>query len=276
MNRKFMNHAHVGDYMDVDAGLRMHYLRQGQGKPLVLIHSYGQSLYTWRNNFFALSQAYDVIALDLMGCGYSDCPHKGYTIAQQAHAIDALVNELGLENVYLLGFSLGGVIALEYIEQHPGRVPQAMILSPGAMTQTMPKYVRMLDSSLFSGAYLKMLNLNTTQELLYLVLFDRTATGEEHLQGYYAPFRNPGTRKALGQNLRRFDERPTMDALHLIQSEILLARGSEDTWHTQQDMQLYHGAIRGSAAMVIRNAGHLAHEEKWDKVNQLILEFFER
>ena len=53
---------------------RIHYIEAGTGEPLILVHTVGQSLYTWRRVFNRLSEHYRVIAPDLLGHGYSDRP----------------------------------------------------------------------------------------------------------------------------------------------------------------------------------------------------------
>ena len=80
----FINSEKVGDFVEITLPAsgedeegeiaRIHYLEAGVGEPLLLIHSLGQSLYTWRNVFAELSDNYRVIAIDLPGHGYSSRP----------------------------------------------------------------------------------------------------------------------------------------------------------------------------------------------------------
>ena len=69
--RAFSNNPNTGDYIDFE-GVRMHYLEKGAGRPVLLVHGIGQSLYTWHKNIDALAESFHVFAPDLLGYGYSN------------------------------------------------------------------------------------------------------------------------------------------------------------------------------------------------------------
>ena len=69
--------------------LRIHYMDEGDGEPLVLVHTIGQSIYTWRCLYASLTQHYRVIAVDMPGFGYSSRPDVySYTIEEQSKALE--------------------------------------------------------------------------------------------------------------------------------------------------------------------------------------------
>ncbi len=92
----------------------MHYIRAGQGDPVVLLHGWPTTWFEWRNVISNLAQHYTVIAPDNRGLGNSSRPATGYdrlTLAQDTHA---LVQQLGFNQIYLVGHDLGGQIAYAY------------------------------------------------------------------------------------------------------------------------------------------------------------------
>ena len=116
-------------YETVD-GLRLRYVRRGQGPPVVLLHGLAASLYTWKDVLPALAAHHDVIALDLPGFGRSPVPAAG--LPGDMSGVVAGVTEvfavLGLDRPHVAGNSLGGAIALELAAA--GRVASATALSP--------------------------------------------------------------------------------------------------------------------------------------------------
>src|SRR5215213_1206291 len=111
-------------------GLNIHYQQAGSGPDAVLIHGLTGDLSIWFlcRAMQALSQSRRVTAYDLRGHGYSDAPPTGYTSADHAADLFALLDELKIERATLVGHSFGGVIALHAAVLRPDRV-DALVLS---------------------------------------------------------------------------------------------------------------------------------------------------
>ncbi|MFD9733258.1 alpha/beta fold hydrolase [Umezawaea sp. NPDC059074] len=116
-NRRFTH-----EFADVD-GVRMHYVKGGTGKPLVLLHGWPQSWYEWRGIMPQLAEQYTVYALDLPGLGDSTGSPSGYdkrTLARYVHGL--LVDQLGLTDIRLVAHDLGAGVGVQYASQFPGEV----------------------------------------------------------------------------------------------------------------------------------------------------------
>ncbi len=116
-------------------GVRVHYLRQGQGPPLLLLHGFtvGSSTLTYGPAIGPLSETFDVIAPDLPGYGLSESPETLYTTADYVQFVVKFLDALGLEKVNLVGFSKGGAIALGVGLEHPERLCKLMLVSAYAL-----------------------------------------------------------------------------------------------------------------------------------------------
>jgi pimeloyl-ACP methyl ester carboxylesterase len=130
-------------------GVNIAYSARGKGPPLVLIMGYRLNSTAWPATFIAqLAQRFTVITLDNRGTGRSDKPVTGYAIANMARDVRGLLDELKFERVHMLGYSMGGAIAQEFVRQFPDRV-EGLILSatmaggPGA-TYAEPPVVRVM------------------------------------------------------------------------------------------------------------------------------------
>ena len=104
-------------------GVRLAYRLRGNGPPLVLIMGYRLNSGAWPDAFIdTLAQQFTVITFDNRGTGRSDKPVTGYALANMARDLYELLGELGITSTYLLGYSMGGAIAQEFVRQFPQHV----------------------------------------------------------------------------------------------------------------------------------------------------------
>jgi len=116
-------------------GLRMHAALTGAGRPLVLLHGFTGSAATWASLAARLAPRHQCIALDLIGHGSSGAPADPARYSMECAVADlaGILEALGLPSVDLLGYSLGGRLALQFAAATPTRV-RALVLesaSPG-------------------------------------------------------------------------------------------------------------------------------------------------
>jgi pimeloyl-ACP methyl ester carboxylesterase len=95
-------------------GMTMHYVRAGEGPPLVLLHGWGSTWYMWRKLIGPLAERFTVIAPDLRGIGDSSKEAGGYDKTNLARDVHALVQELDLGPVHIVGHDWGGPVAYLY------------------------------------------------------------------------------------------------------------------------------------------------------------------
>jgi pimeloyl-ACP methyl ester carboxylesterase len=109
-------------YVNVN-GVNIAFCVQGEGPPLVLIMGYRLNSIAWPATFVdVLKRSFTVITLDNRGTGRSDKPLTGYALANMARDVAALLDEIDIESTYVLGYSMGGAIAQEFVRQFPDRV----------------------------------------------------------------------------------------------------------------------------------------------------------
>ena len=129
-------------YLESENGRRVYYEDNGSGeRAIVLIHGWGMSLRMWDTALPVLLDAgFRVIALDHRGCGQSDKDFVDMSIKAIAGDVTELVKSLGLSNVALNGWSLGGAVAVEAANSL-GAGCKALVLTCGAT----PAYLQKAD-----------------------------------------------------------------------------------------------------------------------------------
>lgn len=107
-------------------GHEVFYRREGTGAPMVFLHNGGTSHRTWELLIERYAADHDVIAPDMLGFGRSAHPKIEYSLDLYVEMLDALMDELGLAKVTLLGNCMGSATVLRYAALHPERV-QAVV-----------------------------------------------------------------------------------------------------------------------------------------------------
>jgi pimeloyl-ACP methyl ester carboxylesterase len=118
-------------YFDA-AGVRLRYLEQGTGEPVVLVHGYSNTAGIWSDNRIVqdLSRNYRVIAFDMRGHGKSDKPHDAARYGREMTLdIVRLLDHLGIQRAHIVGYSLGGHLVSHLLTLHPERFLSATLVA---------------------------------------------------------------------------------------------------------------------------------------------------
>ena len=107
--------------------IQLHYIEQGQGAPLMLLHGNGENISYFEYQIPFFSKNYRVIAIDTRGHGQSPRGNKPFTIEQFAEDLHDFMDEKNIEKAILLGFSDGGNIALEFALKYPERINRMIV-----------------------------------------------------------------------------------------------------------------------------------------------------
>jgi pimeloyl-ACP methyl ester carboxylesterase len=100
-------------------GGKIHYSDVGSGDVIVLLHGYLESSEIWNGFAEKLSETFRIISVDLPGCGSSDVYGDTHSMEFMATVIKELLNSIGLRKVFVTGHSLGGYVALAFLELFP-------------------------------------------------------------------------------------------------------------------------------------------------------------
>lgn len=106
--------------------ITLHYVRHGEGFPLILLHGWPEFWYTWRKNIPVLADSFDVIAPDLRGFGKSEKPAgtatEAYTLEHHMNDLLCLLESLQLNRIGIVSHDIGAMVAHLFARRHPDRV----------------------------------------------------------------------------------------------------------------------------------------------------------
>src|SRR5712691_2364715 len=118
----------AGHYADVN-GVKLYYETHGTGRPMILLHGGLGAIEMFGPNLPALAKARQVIAVDLQGHGRTADIDRPLSVELMADDIAALITHLGLASAYVMGYSLGGGVALQVAIRHPEVVRKLVVVS---------------------------------------------------------------------------------------------------------------------------------------------------
>jgi pimeloyl-ACP methyl ester carboxylesterase len=278
--REVVFHSEHSCFIDVD-GIRVHYQDAGDRKApaIVLIHGFASSTLVWSKVFLRLAAAgYRVIAVDMLGYGYSAKPKNGeYTIAGQAKLLTRLLDALEIPRAIFVGSSYGGAVAATCALDYPDRVEKLVIV--GTVNNNRPlafKLMRVFGSPVV-GDVVSPLLIGSRRLLRRRMkrVYDRHAWAmdERRVEARHLPLRAARTQRAIINTVRRWDaERISRDA-HLITQPTLLLWGENDREIPLSDGERLHAEIPGSRLIVFLKCGHLPHEEYPDAFTNVVNDF---
>jgi len=109
--------------------LNVYYEVHGEGGPLILLHGLGSSTRDWQFQLDEFAAHYQVITLDLRGYGQTDHPPGPYSIRLMSQDVIALMDYLEISSFHLLGYSLGGAVALQIAVDHAHRIDKLIVIN---------------------------------------------------------------------------------------------------------------------------------------------------
>lgn len=110
-------------------GVELHHIVEGEGEVLVFIHGLSDNLLYWEPLSTNLKKDFQVVRLDLRGHGQSPLGDEEISIATYADDLKNILDDLGIQKSNLVGFSLGGAVALDFAIKYPDHVSSLVLMS---------------------------------------------------------------------------------------------------------------------------------------------------
>ncbi len=267
-------------------GDRVAYQDAGTGdEALLLIHGMAGSSETWRAVIPRLSKKYRVIAPDLLGHGQSAKPRSDYSLGAFAVWLRDLLDELGVERATVVGQSLGGGVAMQFLYQHPDYVRRLVLISSGGLGPDVGWTLRLLSAP---GAEL----------LLPVVAPPPVVSAGNRIRSWfssggiqsprgaemwsaYSSLADAQTRQAFLKTLRSVVDYhgqavSALNRLHLTSDlPTMVIWGDQDRIIPVEHGYAAQAVRQGSRLEVLEGVGHFPHVERPDEVVELLEDFID-
>ena len=243
----------------------------GSGDPVLLIHGFGASSYSWRHTIEPLAQKYRVITIDLKGFGDSPKPHDdAYSVYEQARLVRNFILENDLKNLHIIGHSYGGGVALVtsvYLSaSNPGLQKSLILIDSIAYPQELPGFIKILATPVLGSLVTYGLpNTFQVKDLLQKVYFDDALIPQDAIDHYATDLGKPGAKYALLTTARQIlppDLQQLANNYANLTVPALIVWGREDEIVPLAIGKRLHENLPNSELVILNDVGHAVQEEK--------------
>jgi pimeloyl-ACP methyl ester carboxylesterase len=253
----------------------------GDQEPVVLVHGLGGQWQNWLENIPRLAQDRRVVAMDLPGFGLTPEPEgdEGITITRYGRWVNELCDRLGLEDIDLVGNSMGGYIAAEVAIQFPQRVARLVLVSAAGISSAEVLEAPILTfgrvaTALASNAAARYRQLASRPIARHLSLalvarHPRLLKPDLAYEGFFKGAGKPGFDDALRASLD-YDFR---DRLSDVKVPTLIVWGERDSIIPVRDADEFERLIDDSRKVVMEDCGHIPMAERPNAFNEVLVDF---
>jgi len=271
-------------------GHELHYIDEGKGKPVVMIHGNPTWSFYFRNLVTCLSKNFRAIALDHIGCGFSDKPDaktSAYTLENRINDFETFISRLNItEKINLVVHDWGGMIGLAYAVRHPERIEKIIITNTSGFflpkEKTFPFVLKFIKYIRFF-AIPAVLGLNAFARGA-LTLACKTKLPEKAKKGLVEPYNSWKNRIATLKFVQdipittKDQSYPVVDHVDrhlkmLPESNLMFLWGAGDFVFDLTFLNEFKRRFPRAKTHVFHDAGHYLFEDKPDETARLINAF---
>ena len=248
---------------------------KGQGEPILLIAGFLCDHTYWSLIMPSLVKEYQVIRVDNRGMGRSSAPDSPYTIQQMADDMAGLLDHLEINQVHVVGHSMGGKIAQELVLNHPPRVKSLILISTFAQVDARLSHVIETWGELLGKIDIKLYE-KVVLPWIFTDEFYTIPGMVEQLIEWAVHYPFPPATHTLYHHSRALLSSNTKDSLHNIHCPTLILVGKQDILTPVKFAQELAAAIPQAELVVIERGGHGVLIESSDAVILQLRQFLAR
>jgi cis-3-alkyl-4-acyloxetan-2-one decarboxylase len=271
-------------------GLKLHYLDEGSGEPVVMLHGNPTWSFYFRHLVDALRGSHRVIVPDHIGCGLSDKPDDSrytYTLASRVDDLELLLDHLGLyRELTLVMHDWGGLIGMAYAARHPERIARLVVSNTAAFhkpsAKPMPRALAICRDSSVGAFLVRGLNLFCTGTAW--IGCKRQPMTRELREAYVAPYDSWSHRIAILRFVQDIPLSPgdrgyelvssVQDCLGLLRGvPMLVVWGMRDFVFDHHFLEEWTRRFPEARVHRFPQAGHYVFEDEADAINGLVSKF---
>ena len=251
-------------YLTAPDGTRLRYTDRGEGeRTIVLVHGWKGSHRLWDPAVYRLAERFRVVAFDNRGMGESDKPGGPYDFDVLADDLGFVLEELGVEDATLVGWSMGCSISLQYLERGGGRVGRLVLVNGPIVLRSSADFPFGMENEQLDG-YLDSLAERWPQaELDFVRGSMRDPDGAFSQFSFQVAMQTP--LEMAMRIVRAQGELDHREALANLEQPVLALYGGHDPYYPEALAEWIADRARDGRYEIFENSAHAAHHDEADR-----------
>jgi len=273
-----MDHQEVKQsFLEID-GDKIAYLESGIGETILLVHGITTYSFIWQDIIPILSKNYNVIAIDLLGCGDSDKPlDKSYSLTTHALTIYKFVKAKWINKFHFVGHDLGGGIAQIFAVNYSELLFDFSVLNSVAYNFWPVQPIIAMRTPIVRQLAMATLDLGVFKIIIRRGVYNKERVTDELMKYFWKPMLTPEGRKGFlhfAECLNNKNLTDISDKLHATKLPLLIIRGNSDLYLSSEISQKLHKNISSSKLVIVPKAGHFIQVDEPALICNLMIDFF--
>ncbi len=282
----FLKIENFGDARAAGDGLDYHFVDEGTGEAVVMLHGNPTWSFYYRRLITALKDVgYRAVAVDHIGCGLSDKPQDyEYTLENHIRNFEYFIEKKELKNITLVVHDWGGAIGMGYATRHPENVKKIIVTNTAAFrSDFIPLRINICKIPIFGDIAIRCFNA-FAGAAVYMAVEKRERMDEMVKAGFLAPYNNYHNRIAtlrFVQDIPMGPSHPTYktlldieEKLHLLKDKpMMVVWGAKDFCFTVEFMKKWKKLFPAADVRNITDAGHYVLEDAHERIIPWVKKF---
>ena len=263
-------------YCDIE-GHRLAYYRAGEGRTILFVHGITTYSFIWRNIIPFFESDFQVLCVDLLGCGDSDKPLRlSFSVKNHALVLKKFLEQLGIERIHFVGHDIGGGIGQVFAVNYPGSVYDLTLINSVAYDFWPVQPIIAMRTPIIRQMAMATLDLGALRLIVKRGLYHKERLTPELMAFFWKPMKSKQGRKGFLRFAECLENRHLMEIeaqLHQLPLPVLIIRGEADLYLSQAISEKLNNNIPNSRLVKIPTGGHFIQEDEPERVARAIRQF---
>jgi pimeloyl-ACP methyl ester carboxylesterase len=253
------------------------YFREGNGGTILFVHGITTYSFIWRNVIPYFDGGYDLIVIDLLGCGNSDKPlNEDFSLKRQAHLLKDFCQQLGISKMHLVCHDVGGGIGQIFAVNFPELLYDLTLINTVAYNFWPVQPIIAMRTPIIRQIAMATLDFGMFEVIVKRGLYHKTLLSAELMSFFWKPMKESIGRKGFLHFAKCLDNKDLTEIeeeIRQIKLPVLIIRGEADIYLSASISEKLHAEIPGSQLVKIQTGGHFIQEDEPEVLARTILNF---
>lgn len=256
------------------------YYSEGKGEAILFVHGIVSYSFIWRKIVPFFNGDYNIILIDLLGCGDSDKPlNEDFSLKRQAHLIKDFCQKLEIKKFHLICHDVGGGIGQIFAVNYPELLYDLTLINSVAYNFWPVQPIVAMRTPIIRQIAMATLDFGMFEVIVKRGLYYKTLLTRELMELFWKPMKESRGRKGFLHFAKCLDNKNLIEIeteISQLQIPVMIIRGEADVYLSGAISEKLHAEIPGSQLVKIETGGHFIQEDEPQQIANTILNFIKK